>query len=1237
LIHMQSRFISYKKNYVWALLILMSCQFQPLSRQHSGAASAAEPLVEMVNPDKLSSERPLRYKPVGSDIVIVNGNKRFNRALYGNHTAFRVEAGDLPEFLMYMPGKGGNLKLGLATDETDKWLIDAAQIKAIYRPGAMRYEIRDPLLGEDGQLNVQIWAMAEAEGMLISIESTPGTRPFELVWAYGGASGHRPARDGDIGADPEEGFYLHPEHCADNSFIVQINSFLLDYKIKDKKSQIQGIIPPAASLIIADARQQGSPKTLLQSRQAALPLVAGSVAVNDNEPVYFAFKNSESRGANSYKALSAAVEEAEKKRKQKAGQVRLNTPDPYLNTLGGVLSIAGDAIWDSTNYVHGAIAWRMPLNGWRGAYVADALGWHGRARHHFRAYSSVQLLEPASGPVVPDEDKNLARQKEEIGISLFTNGYISRNPKSKLQAHHYDMNMVFIDQLIRHLRWTGDTNYIREAWPILERHLAWEKRNFDVDDNGLYDAYCSFWASDAVQYSGGEVTHSSAYHYYANKSAAKLASLIGKDPLPYLQEAAKIKKAIAAELWLPEKGCYAEFKDLLGLRGRHTAPALWTIYHALDSEVADPFQAYQALRYVDTQIPHIPIRCSDLPQEHLETLTTTNWMPYTWSVNNVALAEVAHTALAYWQAGRSEEANRLMRSVLIESMYMGSSPGNLQQLSYYDHYRGELYRDFADGIGISARAIVEGMFGIVPDLQEEELLIRPGLPAQWEHASFETPDIRYTFRCEGNQETYSILPRFGKPLRLKFIANAQRVRLASVKVNGEELAWKVDPEAVGQPRILISAPLAEHYEVVIRWEGEKPEKASYPVVGVRGTELRADFGKAMITAIKDPQQIIRTSEKRGVNILDVELDGEEGHHTFFVQNQQGEMSWWQPVNIELREPFKLLPVKNSHGRESRVLLQNNTTKSLDQELSLVVGNFSQVLRLQAAPYGNSAEIAVDPAALISGTNRLRLMAGKEQIATGDFIDWHLSAGSMVDHCRMVDLDAYFNDNVTQIFENEYLSPRPASPTVQLPKHGIGNWCYPLVSPEIDDSGLRAKVDEAGVFRLPNGLPFRTTGPGAGNNIIFTSQWDNYPAEVSVPLEGQAVHAYLLMAGSTNPMQSRFDNGVVQVNYTDGTSERLILRNPETWWPIEQDYYINEYSFFIDRPKPIRVHLKSGEVPEQFTYGSINGFAYDSYVPGGAATVLDLPLNPKKELKSLTLSSLANDVVIGLMAVTLISE
>jgi len=41
------------------------------------------------------------------------------------------------------------------------------------------------------------------------------------------------------------------------------------------------------------------------------------------------------------------------------------------------------------------------------------------------------------------------------------------------------------------------------------------------------------------------------------------------------------------------------------------------------------------------------------------------------------------------------------------------------------------------------------------------------------------------------------------------------------------------------------------------------------------------------------------------------------------------------------------------------------------------------------------------------------------------------------------------------------------------------------------------------------------------------------------------------------------------------------------------------------------------------------------IAGGAATVLDMPLNSSKTLRSVTLKTIANDVVIGLMAITLL--
>ncbi len=119
------------------------------------------------------------------------------------------------------------------------------------------------------------------------------------------------------------------------------------------------------------------------------------------------------------------------------------------------------------------------------------------------------------------------------------------------------------------------------------------------------------------------------------------------------------------------------------------------------------------------------------------------------------------------------------------------------------------------------------------------------------------------------------------------------------------------------------------------------------------------------------------------------------------------------------------------------------------------------------------------------------------------------------------------------------------------------------------------------------------------------------------------------------MQSRLINGEIIINYTDGSSDKLELRNPENWWPIEQDYFVDGLAFTTDAPRPIRISLKTGkEIPKGYKYSSIRGFS-NFGIDGGAATVLDLSLNDKKQLKNLVLKTIANDVVIGLMGLTLI--
>lgn len=1187
--------------------------------------------------------RPLRYTPDRGDFVIVNGDKRFNRALYGSNSGFRVEAGDLPEFGLYMPRLGGTLRLGLIKGESSKWLIDAKHMEARYNAGSMRYEIADPLL-TPGKLKLKLLALPDADGMILQVEGENIPPDTRLFWAFGGATDKRFSREGDLGADPESVFYLTADKCTGNEYKLQNNSFDLYYGAEaagsgneiyqnkngsnaeeleasrlHSKKKLSGIITAGTSLKLADAGQQASPLAFFQSEVNEAPAVCGQLTLKTKQ--YLLLLNPDTGGKPSYTELPLIFEQAEAARQKLVKHFRLNTPDEYMNAAGGALATAADGIWDGQSYMHGAVAWRMPLNGWRGAYAADWLGWPERAKSHFRGYFAAQYTEPASGPSVPDSAAHLARQTEEVGTALFTDGYISRNPGKLNKPHHYDMNLVFISQLLWHFRWTGDTAFIRESWPVLERHLAWEKRNFDANDDGLYDAYCCIWASDALQYSGGSVTHSSAYNYRANSMAAKLAPIAGKNPTPYFVEAEKIKMAVNAQLWMAEKGWYAEYKDLLGLQQLHPSAAVWTVYHAIDEQLADPFQAWQSTEYLAREIPRIPIRIEGHAESDFYTMATSNWMPYTWSINNVALAEVLHTALAYWQSGRSAEAYQLTKASLLDYMFLGSSPGNFGQLSYYDTFRGELYRDFADPIGMASRVFVEGLFGVKPNLLHNEISLQPGWPASWNFAQLETPYLKIDFRRSGQNDSYQIENQFGRPLQLKLKLPARSAGIGSLRVNGQAAAWACDSSAIGSPVILITTPATTTYQVELVWEEASLEQITGSSAYAEGESLKLHSNYASILRVNDPQSVLGKLQTKAKQ-LEAMVQGETGGRSFFVQLQQGRLVWWQPIAFDLREPVDLEYAKNQRGNSLEFAIRNNT--ATDMAGTVLVNGFKQKLLVPAKSTSNSIKIATRY--LVPGSNPVSFQS-KAGSYTENIINWDLKVAGKLE---TIPLDAVFNDRVTHIFSEQYWSLRSQSPTLAIPVQGIGDWCSFRETEFIDDSGMR-QAAEKGPIISPQEIPFRIPS-NPSNNIVFTSQWDVYPDQISIPLSGKASHAYLLMAGTAHHMRVNLLNARVEVSYTDGSSEQLELRSPDNWWPIEQDYYEDGYAFHLPKAQPPRLYLHTGEWhTESYPVLKKNG---TNKLEGGAASLLDLPLNPDKELNSLRLHTLSNDLVIGLMALTL---
>ena len=920
------------------------------------------PLSAMCQTHGTPAPRTLQYQPgAGGAFVCTDGNNRYTRALYGSHTDWRLETSDRPIFAVVKKGYHRNIRLVAEVDGIDYPLEQVSPCTASYVDGQRTYQ----LTGWGGaQLTIRVIALPDSESAIWQFSSPALAGKARIKALVCEIAQPKLSRNGDIGADKP------------------------------------GVLEPNGEVLqTAEVALNGNTAYMQVDVNVMKPLAAAD-------------------GAKQFAAAQQYYE-------QLAARIQFTTPDAYINTLGGALVLAADGDWDGQTWLHGCIGWRMPLAGWRAGYLGDVLGWQDRAVSHFDAYAKSQVTHvPATIPH-PSQDStlNMARAEKRWGTQMYSDGYICRNPERNDQMHHYDMNLNYIDELLWHFQYDADTAYMRKMWPVLKSHLAWEKRNYDADGDHLYDAYCCIWASDALYYSGGAVTHSSAYNYRGNKLAARIAEIIGEDAQPYRDEAEAILQAMNQRLWLSKAGVWAEYQDGMGLKRTHDNPAVWSIYTPIDCGACTTEQAYQATNWVTRNIPHIPVE-----QSGLQTIATSNWMPYSWSINNVAAAEVMHMALAYFEAGRADEGYQLMKANIMDQMYYGQSPANFGQISHYDAARGECYRDFGDCIGISSRTLLQGLFGIIPQALDGKCIIRPGFPAEWDSASVKTPYLSYKYTRKNGKVRVEITQNFRQPLQIIF---------------------------------------------------------------------RQNLGGG---AFKD---VVGSTAKTQVLEYDVDLN----------------------------------PVK---------------------------------------------------------------------------------------------LAKYYNANVTDIFKNQYLSPRPQTTTLQIPVQGIGEWCHPKKTAEINDSVFRTKIVN-GVFNMV-GIPFST--PQKGENIIYTSLWDNYPDAVTIPLKGKAQKAYLLMAGSTNHMQSRIDNGLVIVTYTDGTADTLALRNPDNWCPIEQDYYVDGMAFNAPQPRPYRVCFSTGDVSRNLGCIIQLGGEYGREIPGGAGQMLEMPLNPQKRLKSLTVRTLSNDVIIGLMAVTL---
>jgi hypothetical protein len=222
--------------------------------------------------------------------------------------------------------------------------------------------------------------------------------------------------------------------------------------------------------------------------------------------------------------------------------------------------------------------------------------------------------------------------------------------------------------------------------------------------------------------------------------------------------------------------------------------------------------------------------------------------------------------------------------------------------------------------------------------------------------------------------------------------------------------------------------------------------------------------------------------------------------------------------------------------------------------------------------------------------------------------------------KCLDLNPHYNGDIRAIYKQKYLSPRPKTVSISIGVDGYSPWTFPLWNlkpPEIELGNIEKLLDAEGRISTPQYVPFARFA--MERNVAFTSLWDNWPRSVTIPVNQKSAAVWLLLAGTTNPMQTKIANAEVRFCYDDGVVEQMPLVPPENFWTLcplgGRDYDYERDAFALPKVPPLTVQL--GE--------------------NCRANLLSWKLRPDATLASITLETLSQEVVIGVMGVSLMEQ
>lgn len=426
--------------------------------------------------------------------------------------------------------------------------------------------------------------------------------------------------------------------------------------------------------------------------------------------------------------------------------------DYYTGLLESVAIETPDALIDAgfyaavfnMDYIYNDPAWKEGIHGWNSYWTnnyqisaALYLGQVARAKRAIMAYCNME-----HGP----------------GAAMRADG-------SPFDANQDGLPYLII-QLQRYWQITGDRQLLETVWPRFKTALERFLRERDPEGDGLLNFHqgCNqfMYQADHLRLPGNALSPSAMAAGMLD-AMAELGQVMNDDQVQQWQNRANyIRREILHRFWLPEEGRFVAAFDF---QGRKQQAAYYTDY------------VFPGL-YGGFQDSAWNLLCLHALQRDLwvgdDLCRVGNYMPPVFGNNAVQHAQMAETAEALLKAGMREQGMKLLHGTARGATVYTDSPGAFPEYGSDSGYGLTNYL-FGNPIGAYVVAIVQGLFGWTP--QGAICTWRPAIPADWEHASLQLPEVTLNIKGQAHDRVYRITHSSPTKLNLSIPLDGQDLHI----------------------------------------------------------------------------------------------------------------------------------------------------------------------------------------------------------------------------------------------------------------------------------------------------------------------------------------------------------------------------------------------------------------------------------------------------------------------------